>query len=194
MASKMADGGAGGGSRRGGKGRKKNKKTVSLIQRLYKKLMIERGRNYFGSWFSAEEIKDFQDNPDILALDPLFQRYQDKMEAALEDFASEEGLESAEEIIMALEQARDETNEFAEFLMVQAATTVLVELLKESVWVRAVDGGLELELDLIPYPVVDRRPFFLGALGRSLHGGRATSSAPCLWNLDGDELMRHSKN
>ena len=78
MASKMADGGAGGGSRRGGKGRKKNKKPVSLIQRLYKKLMIERGRNYFGSWFSAEEIKDFQDNPDILALDPLFQNFKTK--------------------------------------------------------------------------------------------------------------------
>ena len=36
------------------------------------------------------------------------------MEAALEDFAADEGLSSAQEIVEALEQARDETNEFAE--------------------------------------------------------------------------------
>ena len=42
---------------------KKKSKSLSLIGRLNKKLMIERGRNYFGNWFSSDEIQSFIDNP-----------------------------------------------------------------------------------------------------------------------------------
>ena len=45
-------------------------------------------------------------------LDPLFERYQVRMEAALEDFAAEEGLNDPTEIIDALKETRDERDEW----------------------------------------------------------------------------------
>ena len=56
----------------------------------------------------GSEIDSFRDNPDIDALEPLFVRYQNKMEAALEDFAADEGLTSETEIIDALRACRDD--------------------------------------------------------------------------------------
>ncbi len=46
------------------------------------------------------------------ALEDLFLKYQNRMEAALEDFAAEEGLRDASEIIDALRQTRDERDEW----------------------------------------------------------------------------------
>ena len=58
--------------------------------------------------FAGSEIDSFRDNPDIDQLEPLFVRYQNKMEAALEDFAADEGLTSETEIIDALRACRDD--------------------------------------------------------------------------------------
>ena len=80
-------------------GKKKKRQPASLISKLNLKLLQDRGRHCFNDWFSAEEIDRFRDNADTSVLDPLFERYQVRMEAALEDFASEEGLSDPTEII-----------------------------------------------------------------------------------------------
>jgi len=87
---------------------KKKKKSQSLISKLNAKLLRDRGRHCFQDWFSDSEIDSFRDNPDINALEPLFVRYQEKMEAALEDFAAVEGLRDSIEIIDALRECRDD--------------------------------------------------------------------------------------
>ena len=93
-------------------GKKKKRQPASLISKLNLKLLQDRGRHCFNDWFSAEEIDRFRDNADTSVLDPLFERYQVRMEAALEDFASEEGLSDPTEIIDALKETRDERDEW----------------------------------------------------------------------------------
>ena len=90
----------------------KKRQPASLISKLNLKLLQDRGRHCFKEWFTNEEIDSFRDNPDIDQLEPLFVRYQNKMEAALEDFAAEEGLGDPSEIIDALRQVRDERDEW----------------------------------------------------------------------------------
>lgn len=94
--------------------KKKGKKAVTLIRSLQRKLLVDRGRHCFSEWFSEGEVDSFRDNPDLTQLDPLFERYQVRMEAALEDFAADEGLTSTSEIIDALETARAENNEWTQ--------------------------------------------------------------------------------
>ena len=94
------------------KKKSKKQKTKSLISKLNQKLLQDRGRHCFNEWFTDSEIDSFRDNPDINALEPLFIRYQEKMEAALEDFAADEGLSDSIEIIDALKECRDEKDEW----------------------------------------------------------------------------------
>ena len=94
------------------KKKKGPRQPASLISKLNLKLLQDRGRHCFNDWFSAEEIDRFRDNADTSVLDPLFERYQVRMEAALEDFAREEGLSDPTEIIAALRETRDERDEW----------------------------------------------------------------------------------
>ena len=72
--------------------------------------MVDRGKHCFRDWFSEEEILSFRTSAN---LEPFFERYQAKMEASLIDFCKrEEGLETTEDIVNALERARDETDEY----------------------------------------------------------------------------------
>ena len=68
--------------------------------------------NEFKEWFSAEEVDQFRDNADTSALNPLFHRWQDKMEELLTLFAAQEGLESPGEIVSALEECRSDTGDW----------------------------------------------------------------------------------
>ena len=82
----------------------------SLITRLLRSLMVDRGRHCFRDWFSEDEILSFRTSAN---LEPLFERYQERMEASLVDFCRrEEGLETPVDIASALERARDETEEY----------------------------------------------------------------------------------
>ena len=83
----------------------------SLIMRLMRRLMVERGKHCFRDWFTEEEILSFRTSANV---EGLFERYQRKMEASLTAFAHEEdaGLETPEDIVRALERARDETDEY----------------------------------------------------------------------------------
>ena len=90
------------------KSKKSKRKPASLISKLNLKLLQDRGRHCFKDWYTDSEIDSFRDNPDIDQLEPLFVRYQNKMEAALEDFAADEGLTSETEIIDALRACRDD--------------------------------------------------------------------------------------
>ena len=94
--------------------KKKGRAPASLITKLNLKLLQDRGRHCFNDWFTAEEIAMFRDGGSVRhdALEDLFVRYQERMEAALEDFAAEEGLRDASEIIDALRQTRDERDEW----------------------------------------------------------------------------------
>ena len=91
---------------------KKKRKPASLITKLNLKLLQDRGRHCFNDWFTASEIDSFVDNPAINELEPLFIRYQNKMEAALEEFARDEDLGDSAEIIEALSSVRDERDEW----------------------------------------------------------------------------------
>ena len=62
----------------------------------------------FREWFTTEEIDLFRDNADTTRLVPLFERFQDKMEAVLMKHARNSGLDSPEELIGALAEARAE--------------------------------------------------------------------------------------
>ena len=79
--------------------------------RLMRRLMVERGKHCFRDWFTEEEILSFRTSADV---EGLFERYQEKMEASLTAFAQEEdaSLETPEDIVRALERARDETEEY----------------------------------------------------------------------------------
>ena len=94
------------------KKKKSKRKPSSLISKLNLKLLQDRGRHCFNEWYTNEEIDSFRDNPRMEELEPLFVRYQNKMEAALEDFAADEGLGDSIEIIDALKQCRDEKDEW----------------------------------------------------------------------------------
>ena len=92
----------------GDKKKKKSKKSQSLISKLNAKLLKDRGRHCFNEWYTEAEIDSFRDNPAIDELEPLFIRYQNKMEKALENFAADEGLRDESEIIEALRSCRDD--------------------------------------------------------------------------------------
>ena len=77
-----------------------------------KKVLKNMARLRYREWFTEEEIDRFRDNADTASLDPLFHRFQDKMEELLTGFAADEGLESPSEIIEALEACRSETGEW----------------------------------------------------------------------------------
>jgi|TARA_B110000208_G_C11596253_1_gene368252 hypothetical protein len=62
----------------------------------------------FREWFTPEEIDLFRDNADTSRLIPLFERFQDKMEAVLLKHAGNNGMETPEELIDALAEARAE--------------------------------------------------------------------------------------
>jgi len=65
----------------------------------------------FREWFTADEINLFHDNPDTSQLIPLFERFQDKMEATLMKHARNNGMETPEELIDALTEARADNPE-----------------------------------------------------------------------------------
>ena len=74
-----------------------------LLERLFNKTDAERDET-FSSWFTYDEIDWFRDNADISKMDPLFRRYQDKMEVSLEECAEEIGLKTHEAIIGKLQE------------------------------------------------------------------------------------------
>ena len=93
--------------------RKSRNTKNSMVARLTVKLFKERGRHCFQEWFTPREVMRFKDNPDMTQLEPLYQRYMDKMEAALADFAADEGLRGAHDIFKALEECRErDSNEY----------------------------------------------------------------------------------
>ena len=59
-----------------------------LVERLFNQTESERDQA-FSDWFTYDEIDWFRDNADISKLNPLFDRYQNKMEEALEKTAAE---------------------------------------------------------------------------------------------------------
>tara|TARA_B100000795_G_scaffold269686_1_gene259931 strand:- start:3285 stop:3605 length:321 start_codon:yes stop_codon:yes gene_type:complete len=65
----------------------------------------------FREWFTSDEIDLFRDNPDTSQLIPLFERFQNKMEDVLMKHARNSGLDSAEELVHALSEARAENPE-----------------------------------------------------------------------------------
>jgi hypothetical protein len=65
----------------------------------------------FREWFTSDEINLFHDNPDTSQLIPLFERFQDKMEATLMKHARNNGMETPEELIDALTEARADNPE-----------------------------------------------------------------------------------
>jgi len=91
--------------------KKKKGKSKSLIAKLTAKLLQDRGRHCFNEWFSDDEIMSFREGSAQLQTEPLFVRYQEKMEAALEDFCADEGLRDPAEIIDALRECREEGGE-----------------------------------------------------------------------------------
>ena len=72
-----------------------------LLERLFNKTDAERDET-FSSWFTYDEIDWFRDNADLSKMDPLFTRYQDKMEASMEECAAELGLKTHDAIIRRL--------------------------------------------------------------------------------------------
>ena len=71
-------------------------------------LPLQMAKLRFREWFTTEEIDLFRDNADTTRLVPLFERFQDKMEAVLMKHARNSGLDSPEELIGALAEARAE--------------------------------------------------------------------------------------
>ncbi len=74
----------------------------ALVDKLFNQTEDERNAT-FSAWFTYDEIDWFRDNADLSKMDPLFSRYQDKMEAALEGVAAELGITSHADIIARLE-------------------------------------------------------------------------------------------
>ena len=87
-------------------------RSANLIKKLTKKVLKGMSKLRFKEWFSAEEVDQFRDNADTSALNPLFHRWQDKMEELLTLFAAQEGLESPGEIVSALEECRSDTGDW----------------------------------------------------------------------------------
>ena len=65
----------------------------------------------YREWFTTAEIDLFRDNADTSRLQPLFERFQDNMEACLMKHARNNGLDTPEELIDALTEARAENPE-----------------------------------------------------------------------------------
>ena len=81
-----------------------DRSLVSLrLERLFNKTDAERDET-FSSWFTYDEIDWFRDNADLSKMDPLFTRYQDKMEASMEECAAELGLKTHDAIIRRLQE------------------------------------------------------------------------------------------
>ena len=100
---KVSSGGGGGAGRA---------RSSNLIKKLTKKVLKGMSKLRFKEWFTAEEVEQFRDTADMAKMDPLFERWQDKMEQLLTRFAAEEGLESPGEIISALEDCRSDTGDW----------------------------------------------------------------------------------
>ena len=74
-----------------------------LVERLFNQTESERDQK-FSDWFTYDEIDWFRDNADISKLNPLFDRYQNKMEEALEKTAAELDITNHSGIIAKLEE------------------------------------------------------------------------------------------
>ena len=74
-----------------------------LVERLFNQTENERNET-FSTWFTYDEIDWFRDNADISKMNPLFVRYQDNMEAALEKTAAELDITTHQGIIAKLEE------------------------------------------------------------------------------------------
>ena len=74
-----------------------------LIDKLFNQTESERDVT-FSTWFTYDEIDWFRDNADISKMDPLFVRYQDRMEEALEKTAAELDITTHQGIIAKLEE------------------------------------------------------------------------------------------
>ena len=83
---------------------KEQRSLISLLlERLFNKSEDERIQT-FDQWFSYDEVDWFRDNADISRLNPLFERYQRKMEESIEVIGEELGLTSHDAIYRRLEQ------------------------------------------------------------------------------------------
>ena len=87
-------------------------RSTNLIKKLTKQVIKGMSKLRFKEWFTEEEVDQFRDNADLSRMEPLFHRWQDKMEELLTHFASQEGLESPGEIISALEECRSNTGDW----------------------------------------------------------------------------------
>jgi hypothetical protein len=74
-----------------------------LVERLFNQTDSER-EEAFSNWFTYDEIDWFRDNADLSKLNPLFYRYQDKMEKLLEKVAAELDITTHSGIIAKLEE------------------------------------------------------------------------------------------
>lgn len=74
-----------------------------LLERIFNQTDDERVET-FDSWFTYDEIDWFRDNADLRRLEPLFTRYQRKMEESIEAVAREIGLTSHDEIFRRLQE------------------------------------------------------------------------------------------
>ena len=87
-------------------------RSSNLIKKLTRKVLKDMSKLRFREWFTEEEVDQFRDNADLSRMEPLFHRWQDKMEDLLTKFAADEGLESPSEIISALEECRCDTGDW----------------------------------------------------------------------------------
>ena len=74
-----------------------------LVERLFNQTDTEK-EDVFSNWFSYDEIDWFRDNADLSKLNPLFHRYQDNMEKALENVAAELDITTHAGILAKLEE------------------------------------------------------------------------------------------
>ena len=90
------------------------KPVPTLVTRILRSLLIQRGQNLFKDWFTDEEIALFRSGTNQLhVLEPYFERYQQIMESNLKEICTKEGIgDSDQEIIQALEEIKDSSNDW----------------------------------------------------------------------------------
>ena len=87
------------------------RKTKSILTSPLFLFFTQMAKLRYREWFTTAEIDLFRDNADTSRLQPLFERFQDNMEACLMKHARNNGLDTPEELIDALTEARAENPE-----------------------------------------------------------------------------------